>query len=113
MQELLEKYESEMDNLRKTVTEKDEESRKRQSLLDAKLQELEHIKSISGKYTTILLCKSECVCAWEGVCACISERKRGESMFVHAYACIPTCRCFSLCFHVSRFRQQRTHILLT
>lgn len=68
MQELLEKYESEMDNLRKTVTEKDEESRKRQSLLDAKLQELEHIKSISGKYITILLCKSECVCMRGCVC---------------------------------------------
>ena len=37
-----------MNTLRKTVNEKDEESRKRQSMLDAKVQELEQMKSISG-----------------------------------------------------------------
>ena len=34
-----------MNTLRKTVNEKDEESRKRQSMLDAKLQELEQMKT--------------------------------------------------------------------
>lgn len=39
-----------MITLRKAVNEKDEESRKRQSLLDAKLQELELIKqNLEGK----------------------------------------------------------------
>ena len=38
-----------MNTLRKTVSEKDEESRKHQSMLDAKLQELEQMKSISGE----------------------------------------------------------------
>lgn len=45
-----------MITLRKAVNEKDEESRKRQSLLDAKLQELELIKqNLEGKlfYITI------------------------------------------------------------
>nr|KAG5688093.1 hypothetical protein BaRGS_031286 [Batillaria attramentaria] len=45
LREELAQQESEMNTLRKTVNEKDEESRKRQSLLDAKLMELEQIKS--------------------------------------------------------------------
>lgn len=40
-----------MNTLRKVVNEKDEESRKRQSLLDAKLQELELIKqNLEGSF---------------------------------------------------------------
>ena len=51
-QDLLVQYETEMNILRKTVNEKDEESRKRQSMLDAKLLELEQIKSIAGTLST-------------------------------------------------------------
>lgn len=47
-QEDLREKESEMNTLRKTVNEKDEESRKRQSMLDAKLQELEVLKNQVG-----------------------------------------------------------------
>lgn len=62
-QELTTLQEVEMSTLRKTVTEKDEESRKRQSLLDAKLQELDYLKTnIHGEikivWRTIDYCNS-------------------------------------------------------
>lgn len=46
----LNETETEMNTLKRTLTEKDEETRKRQSLLDAKLIELENIKNNIGKY---------------------------------------------------------------
>ncbi|CAG5132337.1 unnamed protein product, partial [Candidula unifasciata] len=45
LRELTSRQEMEMSMLRQTITEKDEESRKRLSMLDAKLHELETIKS--------------------------------------------------------------------
>ena len=44
-----------MNTLRKTVNEKDEESRKRQSMLDAKLQELEQMKTGTCQRVVLLV----------------------------------------------------------
>lgn len=44
-----------MNMLRQTMMEKDEESRQRLSMLDAKLLELETLKSLPGKCFTINL----------------------------------------------------------
>ena len=54
----MKEQEYEMNTLRLTVNEKDEESRKRQSMLDAKLQELEHLRvQVSGEnQVTVLQC---------------------------------------------------------
>ncbi|KAK7009256.1 formin-like protein [Biomphalaria glabrata] len=48
LRELVQKQEIEMNMLRQTMTEKDEESRQRLSMLDAKLLELETLKSMPG-----------------------------------------------------------------
>ncbi|XP_013087690.2 formin-like protein isoform X1 [Biomphalaria glabrata] len=48
LRELVQKQEMEMNMLRQTMTEKDEESRQRLSMLDAKLLELETLKSMPG-----------------------------------------------------------------
>ena len=45
--------ESEIGQLREIISEKDEESRKNLSILDAKLQELEHLKKNIGNMGTV------------------------------------------------------------
>lgn len=52
-QELTSRQDLEMSLLRKTMMERDEESRKRLSMLDAKLLELETLKSLPGEFFTV------------------------------------------------------------
>ena len=53
LQEYLSKQDQEMNTLRQIVNEKDEESKKRQSMLEAKLKEMEQMRSNLGGWLVI------------------------------------------------------------
>ena len=55
-QNLVRQNESEIMQLREIINEKDEESRKNLTILDAKLQELEHLKKNIGNMGTVSAC---------------------------------------------------------
>ena len=55
-QVIVRQNESEIGQLREIINEKDEESRKNLSMLDAKLQELEHLKKNIGNMGTVSAC---------------------------------------------------------